>query len=176
MHPDRPTAFLLCGPSLSGKTTAAATIAAACRAKTISADAINDERGLPFGGQGLPESAWAETLRIEIDRLHAFARAGMNIVVDDTLCYRWLRDAFRRECAAAGVDAILLVFAAAEDEILRRRTAAAHSGVRPVLGLQRLREHLRAFEWPGADEQATVIRSAADLAALIGSCHGGSGR
>jgi tRNA A37 N6-isopentenylltransferase MiaA len=61
--PTDPHAFLLCGPSLAGKSTACERIAATLGAEIISADAINAKRGLPFGAEGLPESVWAETLR-----------------------------------------------------------------------------------------------------------------
>jgi tRNA A37 N6-isopentenylltransferase MiaA len=61
--PTDPHAFLLCGPSLAGKSTASERIAATLGAEIISADAINAKRGLPFGAEGLPESVWAETLR-----------------------------------------------------------------------------------------------------------------
>ena len=59
--PTDPHAFLLCGPSLAGKSTASERIAATLGAEIISADAINAKRGLPFGAEGLPESVWAES-------------------------------------------------------------------------------------------------------------------
>ena len=57
-------AHLLCGPSLAGKSSAAILIADATGSTVLSADTVNAERGLPFGAEGLPESVWAETLRI----------------------------------------------------------------------------------------------------------------
>lgn len=36
-------------------------------ATVISVDEINAQRGLPFGGEGLPESLWAETLTVPAD-------------------------------------------------------------------------------------------------------------
>lgn len=51
-------AYLLCGPSLAGKSTVAEQIARVTGAVVLSADAVNAERGLPFGAEGLPESVW----------------------------------------------------------------------------------------------------------------------
>ena len=88
-------AHVLCGPSLAGKSTVAERIAQATGA-AIPADAVNAERGLPFGAEGQPDPVWAETLRILLDRLHAHAREGRAVVVDDAQCCRWPRDRYRR--------------------------------------------------------------------------------
>ena len=63
----------------------------------VSADVINEGRGLPFGGEGLPESVWADTLRLQIAELERCAAQGSSVILDDTLCYRWLRNRFREE-------------------------------------------------------------------------------
>ena len=150
-------AYLLCGPSLSGKSSVAARLVHTLGVAVISADAINAERGLPFGGEGLPESVWAETLRIQVERFHRFIAQGRSVVVDDTLCYRWLRDRWRREASAAAADPTLLVLRAAKDELLARHAVAARSGERQVLSVDRLLEHVAAFEWPTADEMPVDV-------------------
>ena len=147
-----PPAYLLCGPSLAGKSRFAGELARRLGARVVSADAINEERGLPFGGEGLPESVWAETLRTQLDRITELAADGHAVVVDDTLCYRWLRDRLRAACAAAGLHAVLVVFRVDEAELLARRVRLVRSGERPVLGELRLREHLASFEWPTPEE------------------------
>ena len=98
-----PFAYLLCGPSLAGKSLAAARIAQAAGAEVLSSDAVNAKRGLPFGAEGLPESVWAETLRLLLERLRACGHEGRSVVVDDTQCYRWLRDRYRSECASCAL-------------------------------------------------------------------------
>ena len=65
--------YLLCGPSLAGKSTAARLVARRLGAVIVSADRINEERRLPFGGEGRPESAWGETLDLVIARLREAA-------------------------------------------------------------------------------------------------------
>jgi predicted kinase len=154
-----PVAHLLCGPSLAGKSTVAAQIARATGAAVLSADVINAERGLPFGAEGLPESVWAETLGILLDRLHANARLGRSVVVDDTLCYRWLRDRYRSECIARGLEPMLLVLSASQRTLFERHASAKAGVSRPVLSRERLADHLARFEWPGEDERATDVSS-----------------
>lgn len=161
------TAYLLCGPSLPGKSTLAERIATRFDARIVSADDINARRGLPFGAEGLPESTWAETLRLQIDALHATGAAGASIVVDDTLCYRWLRDRFRDEARAAGLVPQLLVLRPPDDELRARHAALIRSRERPVLSAARLEEHLAAFEWPGDDEQPIDLTDATAQSAWL---------
>jgi predicted kinase len=162
-------AFLVCGPSLAGKSTACARIASISGAAIISADAINAGRGLPFGGEGLPETVWAETLRLQLEQLHERAAAGRSVVVDDTLCYRWLRDRFRAEAASAGLQLMLLVLAPAREILLARHASLAANGDRPVLSLQRLLEHLNTFEWPTPDEAPVDVSTGAQLDGWLSS-------
>jgi predicted kinase len=152
-----PFAFLLCGPSLAGKSTLGRQIALQLGAAISSADAINARRGLPFGAEGLPESVWAETLRLQLDELRVAGAAGTSVVVDDTLCYRWLRDRFREAATSAGLTPRLLLLRPSTEVLLQRRSAAAADRSRPVLSLERLQAHLATFEWPSEDEGAADV-------------------
>jgi predicted kinase len=163
----QPRAYLLCGPSLAGKTTVAGRITGAFSATLVSSDEINAERGLPFGGEGLPESVWAETLRIQVEHFHAEASRGRSVVVDDTLCYRWLRNRWREEAAKAQAAAILLLLSPSKAEILARHTALQSAGQRPVLSKERLLEHLLAFEWPAPEEHAILVNTQSGLEAWL---------
>jgi predicted kinase len=167
LSPTAPTAFLLCGPSLAGKSTFAAALDGLLHAVTISADAINAERGLPFGGEGLGESVWAETLRIQLERLREAGALRVPVVVDDTLCYRWLRDRFRAEAQASGLQTSLLLFRPTVHELLARHARALEAQLRPVLSIERLREHLLRFEWPSSDEGAIEVTSSVQQASLL---------
>jgi predicted kinase len=137
-------------------------------AEVISADAINAKHGLPFGAEGLPESVWAETLRHQLLQLHEHGQAGRSAVVDDTLCYRWLRDRFRKEAIAAGLRPVLLVLAPPRQTLLSRHARLSESGQRPVLSLPRFIRHLESFEWPTTDEGAIDISTADQLHAWLG--------
>ncbi len=159
--PPTPRLYLLCGPSLAGKSTICKRLVDVLDAARISADEINAERNLPFGGEGLPESVWAETLAKELSLLRRYTAAGRFIVVDDTFCYRWLRDRFRSYAAEAGYGVTLIVVPTAREEILARHSQLSATGERPVLSRTRLIEHLAAFEWPTRDEAAVAIDSSA---------------
>ncbi len=162
-----PRVVLLCGPSLAGKTTACARIVEATGAVAVSADAVNRERDLPFGAEGLPQSVWAETFEIVVERLRRHLANGTSVVVDDTLCFRFLRDRLREETKAAGAKATLLLLAPPIEEILARHARLRALGDRAVLSIEFLRDHLDRFEWPAPDEHAVDVTHAADLEAWI---------
>ena len=114
-------------------------------------------------GKGLPESIWAETLVKELSLLRQYMAAGRIIVVDDTFCYRWLRDRFRSYAAEAGYGATLIVVPRRGRRSSRAIGSSPHLISRPVLSRTRLLEHLAAFEWPTRDEAAVAIDSFAGL-------------
>lgn len=118
---------------------------------------------------------WAETLRIQIEQLHACGRQGHAVVVDDTLCYRWLRDRLRNEALRAGLGPRLLTVQADDALILQRREQLASSAARPVLGRQRLLQHLVSFEWPTEDEQPILLAPGADVLQLLGRLNSSTG-
>jgi predicted kinase len=162
-----PIVFLLCGPSLAGKSRLAALLARSFAASIICADDINARRGLPFGGEGLPESVWAETLQLQLEQLRVCAADGRHAIVDDTLCYRWLRDRFRQQAADCGMQQRLLLLRPDADELLRRHQRLSQSRERPVLRADRLADHLARFEWPAPDEGAVDLTEPAALQAWL---------
>jgi predicted kinase len=93
--------------------------------------------------------------------LAAHAAAGRSVVVDDTLCYRWLRDRWRQAAREAGLTCQLLVLAPSRQEIMFRFGATREPGNRPTLECKRLLRHLDAFEWPLADEDAVDVTTLA---------------
>jgi hypothetical protein len=89
------------------------------------------------------------------------------VVIDDTLCYRWLRDRFRDEARALGLLTCLLLLRPMEGELLGRHACLLESRRRPVLSVERLQDHLRRFEWPAADEEPIEVTSPAMQAAFL---------
>ncbi len=158
MKPPAPTAFLLCGPSLAGKSSFAAGLADIVDAMIVSADEINRNRGLPFGAQGLPESVWAETLETQLHAVRLAASHHRSVIIDDTLCYRWIRDRFRQEACLVGLQSILLLFPLDLLEAERRRSQLVVTRGRPVLSRERLETHLNQFEWPDDDENPVAVQ------------------
>ena len=89
------TLYLLCGLAFSGKTTLARAIANYSNCAYISLDDINHQRELGFGGDGIPVEEWEKTHQIAIATLVNLMPLVQDILVDDTNCFRWLRDRFR---------------------------------------------------------------------------------
>ena len=161
----KPRAFLLCGTAFSGKSTVARALAQS-GAKVVSLDGILAERGLR-GGDGLPPETW-EAAHAEAERrIAAHARAGVEVVIDDTLCFRWLRDRYRARVEAEGFTPVLLYVDTPLAEIRRRVAENESTPMRHSLRPAVLEEHLRSFEPPAPEEAAHVIRSASELAQLL---------
>lgn len=157
----------MCGLAFAGKSTVARALAASLGATTVGLDEINRERGLPHGGSGLPADSWAETHRLATARVAALMAGGGDLVVDDTACFRFLRDDWRRIAASHGYDAALVLVDTPAAEIQARRRASATAGDREAIEDGVFAAHLASFEWPGTDEPAVVLRSPEDLMAWV---------
>jgi len=160
---------LLCGRPFSGKSTLAAMLGARLGAAIVSLDAINLERGL-HGGDGLPTEEWARTFEIGNERTVALLRVSRDVVVDDTLCFRWMRDAFRELAREAGACPVLLYLDAAE--AVRRERMAINDRTKERRGIADsvLAEHLATFEPPGKDEDPIVLGAAEEIEAWLAAC------
>ena len=144
--------WLLCGLAFSGKSTLARAIAVARGARVISLDAINEERGVGFGGEGLPPEVWGETFELALERLDTALKRGEEVVIDDTSCFRFLRDGYRGVARRHGCRVILVVLDVPAREIRRRRRENAASGVRRPIRDEVFDRLADTFEWPGAEE------------------------
>jgi predicted kinase len=161
-----PTLILLCGRPFSGKSSLAARLAADRGAAGISFDDINLERGL-HGGDGLPVAEWAATLETAKSRTSTLLRQQDLVVVDDTLCFRWMRDAFRDLARAAGARAVLVYLDPPPAMLQERMAANQRTGERRSLAPHVLAEHLAGFESPEPDEAPVVLRSPAEIDAWL---------
>ena len=151
-----PRAFLLCGPSLAGKSGLAARLSTVTGAVVVSTDAIGAEPGLPSRSEGRPVEARAETWTAALSRLREAVASGRDAVLDDTLCLRSLRDEARAAATEAGGSTVLVVVATARDEILRRWEEGKSQG-KPLPSLGTLMDHLESFERPAREEEAVVL-------------------
>ncbi len=159
----RPPLVLLCGPAFSGKTTVARALVGRFGHTAVSLDEINARRGL-HGGDGIPDAEWARSHELALEQVDRLLRAPTaRVVVDDTLCYRFLRDGFRDLAARVARATRLIVLAAPEAEIRRRIAANAPARARRGIDDAVLARHLASFEWPAAGEPHRVYRDAADL-------------
>jgi predicted kinase len=159
--------IVLCGLAFAGKSTLARAIAGCTGAAVVSLDEINARRGL-HGGDGVPDEEWSASHREALAEVERLVAAGTRrIVVDDTGCFRFLRDDWRRLAARLDSAFTLVVLDAPLEEIEKRMRANAaephRGGIRPGV----FERHLAGFEWPGDDEPHVVVSSQADADAWL---------
>ena len=152
--------WLLCGLAFAGKTTLCRTIVG-----LTGADEINAERGL-WGGEGVADEEWARTHRIALSRADEALASGRDVVVDDTNCFRWLRDDYRDVAGRHGAHSVVVVLdvplAEIRDRMARNEDLETRRGLRPEI-MQRL---IDTFEWPTEDEN---VMTAGELVAELRS-------
>ncbi len=154
--------LLMCGPAFSGKTVISTAIERELGCVRVSLDEINSERGLPPGGEGLPPEAWEASSRAAVSRVRAALEAGRDVVLDDTCCFRFLRDRYRDAADELGALTLVLYMDVPVAELERRRAANREHPSRPDVDDDVFRPHLETFERPDADEDVMVFRSADD--------------
>lgn len=152
----RPRAFLLCGPSLAGKSGLAARLSALTGASVVVTGGGDAERGRPPGGEGNPAERSAGTWQAALCRLREALSSGRDAVLDDTLSSRSLRDEARAAAEACGAEPVLVLVATPRDEILRRWEEGTSAG-RPLLSIVALMAHLESFERPAREEAPIVL-------------------
>lgn len=150
-----PTVWLLCGLAFAGKSTLASLLAARTGAAILSLDDINAERDL-HGGVGIPTEEWAATHREALRRLDALLEQGRSVIVDDTNCFRWLRDSYRDAARVHGAPATVIHLDVPLDAALARLRANEASPERAPVTEAILRDLARDFEPPAPDETTIV--------------------
>jgi predicted kinase len=159
--------LLLCAPAFSGKTSLSRALAQRGWLR-ISLDDSLRARGLE-PGQGLSEEAWNEASLAACTSLAEAGRQGQDVVLDETLCFRFLRDRYRDIAAKAGMSARLVVLKLPIEELRARVSANRRSLQRQDIADAVLEEHLAAFEWPSADEPHVLLDASASLEQQLAS-------
>jgi predicted kinase len=154
------------GLAFAGKSTLGRRLVERTEAALLSLDDINAERGL-HGGTGIPAEEWMKTHREALARLAALLELGLSVVVDDTNCFRWLRDDYRTVADRWSVPVTVVYLDVPLDLALQRARENDVSRHRPVVTEEILRELARTFEAPGPDEQVVVFRSPEPVEAWI---------
>jgi predicted kinase len=152
--------YLMCGLPYAGKTTLATVVAARAGAVVVSLDDINAERGLD-GADDLPVEEWARTHELALERVRALAAERRAIVVDDTNCFRWLRDDHRGIAAAHGYEVRVILVETEFSVLLERAQAEIDSG-RKAVPLDMLYRMAAEFEAPTLDEHVLPWDGAED--------------
>ena len=158
--------YLLCGLSFAGKSTLAREMTCRAGLVLVSLDAINAARGLA-GGLGVPAAEWAVSHRIALARTAEELARGRSVIVDDTNCFRFLRDDYREVAARHGAT-VMVVYLPVPAALLRaRRSANDESAERPRIADEVFLDLARKFEPPGADEATLLFPSGADPARWV---------
>jgi predicted kinase len=160
------TLYLLCGKSFSGKSTLAEVIARQTGAIVVGLDSINAERGL-FGGLGIPDHEWAVSHDVALQRVEDAIASGRSVVVDDTNCFRFLRDSYRSVAQRLGIPSVLLYLDVPVSILRQRITACASSPGRSPVTEEVFTDLLSKFEAPAPDEQAVLVPPDSPAAAWV---------
>jgi len=106
----------MCGLPFSGKSTIAKAIVEYIGCNYISLDKMNEERGLGFGGDGIAADEWEMTHQIAINQLSALLKTG-DVILDDTCCFRWIRDRYRKCANSAGASTCVIYLNVVHDTL-----------------------------------------------------------
>ena len=103
------TLYLLCGMPFSGKTTLGKSLSKYLYSPYISLDEINEARGLQ-GGEGIPVEEWEKTHLLAMQQLPSLMQSQQDIIIDDTSCFRWLRERWRTFVQQYDYQTIIIFF------------------------------------------------------------------
>ncbi|NJR44554.1 MAG: ATP-binding protein [Hyellaceae cyanobacterium CSU_1_1] len=149
------TLYLLCGMPFSGKTTLGKSIAQHLSCPYISLDEINEAKGL-FGGDGIPVEEWEKTHFLAMEQLPSLMESGQNIVVDDTSCFRWLRERFIDFVKPYDYQTVIVFLDIPLSVIKKRMKQNEETKARHRVKQNIIEEMAKTFEPPQADEN--VVR------------------
>lgn len=155
------TLYLLCGMPFSGKTTLGRTIAEYLDCPCISLDEINEARGLS-GGDGIPVEEWEKTHFLAMQQLEILMRTPGDLILDDTNCFRWLRDRFRDLAAKYNYQTTIVFLDISLAEIYYRMQVNQETKTRHQVRADIVDEMAKTFEIPQENEK--VIRYSGDMA------------
>ncbi len=164
--PATPTLYLLCGIAFSGKTTLGRAISQHAGLRVVSTDEILALRGFS-GGDGVPFQEWEKTHAIAVGWLDRLMASGEDLVVDDTNCYRWIRDRFRWLAGRHDYATRVIYLETPLDVLHRRRRANERSGERHRVVDEVFESHAADFEPPADDEDALRFGPGDELEAWL---------
>jgi predicted kinase len=155
--------YLMCGLPFSGKSTLARAIAARVEGDVVSLDELNAERGIARSFD-MPVTEWAETHELALQRCRTLMAAGQAVVVDDTNCYRWLREDHRRDAKAAGYETIVVLLDVPLETCLERARLGEPEIPSAVEAMVRMAQE---FEAPTLDERPLIFDGESEMGAWL---------
>jgi len=153
------TLYLLCGLAFSGKSTLAKAIVNYLNCASVSLDDINRERGLGFGGDGIPVEEWENTHQIAIGILDNLMQLEQDIILDDTNCFRWLRDRFREVAKRHNYRTKVIYLDVPLEEIHRRMQINEQTKKRQGIKKEIFAELIQNFQPPEIDENILLFNN-----------------
>ena len=101
---------------------------------------------------------------------------GEDIVLDDTNCFRWLRDRYTQLAFENGYATELVYLEVSLKDVQARIVRNEVAATRATIESKVFERHIREFEPPRTDEVATVLRNAEDVPRWIESTRRDRGR
>ena len=135
----------MCGIPFSGKTTVARQLAQARGCAYLSLDDINAERGLR-GGDGIAIQEWDRIRRMALVRMQELMVRLGDIVLDDTSCFRWLRDRYRDSALKNGYVTELVYLEVSLAEVEAKMERNGMSGSRHLIDGNVFEENIRVLK------------------------------
>lgn len=156
------TLYLMCGLPFSGKSTVAKAIVEHIGCDYISLDDINHQRGLGFGGDGIPGDEWERTHQIAIHLLSKSLRTS-DAILDDTCCFRWIRDRFRNCADSAGASTCVIYIGVERETVAVRMKENEVTNVRHGIKDEIFESTAKNFEPPDEDENVIFFNESNDI-------------
>ncbi|MEH2007682.1 ATP-binding protein [Nostoc sp.] len=153
------TLYLLCGLAFSGKSTLAKAIVNYLNCAYVSLDDINKERGLGFGGDGISVEKWENTHQIAIGLLDNLMQLEQDIILDDTNCFRWLRDRFREVAKRHNYKTKVIYLDVPLEEIYIRMQMNEQTKKRQGIKKEIFAELIQNFQLPEVDENILLFNN-----------------
>lgn len=150
------TLYLVCGAPFSGKTTLAKHIAERTQSCYISLDDLMRARGLDLS-QAHPIEEWEKTHHQCIQLLHELMLQGGDVVLDDTLFLKWLRDRFRNVALVHQYQVVTVYLAIPLAELEKRRQQVLTTQERNYLVDESFYPVIEQFEIPDSSENTIVF-------------------
>ena len=153
------TLYLMCGAPFSGKTTLAQKIATITKSQYLSLDDIMRQRGLDVS-QLQPAEEWEKAQQLCLQRMDTLMHDDVPIVLDDTNCFKWLRDRFRKLALQHHYPVIVIYLNIPLSELEKRRRNVLVTAQRNSLPDEAFYPVIEHFEIPDASEHALIFDGA----------------
>ena len=152
-HPRAPILLLMCGVAFSGKTTLSR------RVELVQRDAlVAAARGLGhIGPEDIPLEEWERSSHDAARQIDSLLQHGQDVVLDDTNCYRFLRDRYRAVALRHAAPCLLVHLPLTLEQGLARIAGNRIERSRPDFPEPLYRFHFAQMEAPEADEPHLIF-------------------